>query len=109
MNSIHRVGLTIATLATVATVAGSLVVQGYVSAEQAAAQAAAAPATVATAIDSQAPLIVYINPMPTPPAVAPAVPAVPPVDALPAIPAQQPQIIHVIVPSTGGDHDGSDG
>jgi hypothetical protein len=109
MNSIHRVGLTIATLATVATVAGSLVVQGYVSAEQAAAQAAAAPATVAAATDSQAPLIVYVNPMPTTPAVVPAVPAVPAVDALPAIPAQQPRVIHVIVPSTGGDDDGSDG
>ena len=110
MNSIHRVGLTIATLATVATVAGSLVVQGYVSAEQAAAQAAAAPATVASATDSQAPLIVYVNPMPTtPPAVAPAVQAVTPVDVLPAIPAQQPQVIHVIVPSTGGDDDGTDG
>jgi hypothetical protein len=108
MNSIHRVGLTIATLATVATVAGSLVVQGYVSAEQAAAQAAAPPATVATATDSQAPVIVYVNPMPTPPA-APALQAVPPVAALPADPAQQPQVIHVIVPSTGGGDDGSDG
>ena len=40
MNSIHRVGLTVATLATVVTLAGTLVVQGYVAAEQAAAQAA---------------------------------------------------------------------
>ncbi len=40
MNSIHRVGLTVATLATVVTLAGALVVQGYVAAEQAAAQAA---------------------------------------------------------------------
>jgi len=31
------------------------------------------------------------------------------VDVLPAIPAQQPQVIHVIVPSTGGDDDGADG
>ena len=41
MNSIHRLGVTIAGLATVLTVAGAFVAQGYVAAQQASAQATA--------------------------------------------------------------------
>jgi cytoskeletal protein RodZ len=104
MKSIHRIGLTIASLVAVVTVAGAFVVQGYVAAQQAAAQATtvnpavqAAPAPTAT----QVPEIVYISP-PTPATPAPAVAAVQP-------PAVQPApVIHVIVPSSGGDDGGSD-
>jgi len=105
MKSIHRVGLTIASLVSMALVSGVFVVQGYVAGEQTAAQAAVPPAAVATVPASLAPLIVYVNPAPTTP---PATAAVPAVAALPAVPAQQPQVIHVIVPSNGDDG-GSDG
>ena len=54
MNSIHRVGLTIAGLATAATVAGAFVADGYFSAHQA---AAAAGGYVAAA-----PTVVYVRP-----------------------------------------------
>ncbi len=97
MNSIHRVGLTVASLVTVVTVAGALVVQGYVAAEQAAAQGAVPAARDATATASLAPLIVYVNPAPI------ALPALPVPVALPALPAQQAQVIHVIVPGSGDE------
>jgi hypothetical protein len=92
MNSIHRVGLTFATLAAVATLAGSLFMQGYMAAEQASVQ------VPAQATASLAPEIVYVSagsPAPVPP-------------AQPAQPIQQPQIIHVVVPASGDDG-GSDG
>lgn len=100
MNSIHRFGLAVAGVATVVTVAGAFVIQGYTAAEQAAAQAAAqtpVPAiAAAVATPTQAPEIVYIAP-PTPaPTAAPT-----------AVPAQpQPAVIHVIVPAPGGGDDG---
>ena len=89
MNSIHRLGLTIASVATVATVAGAFVVQGYVSAEQAAAQANAQVADQAAA--ALTPQIVYISPV----ALAATAPS-----------AGSPPVIHVIVPG-GGDDGGS--
>ncbi|MGZ6265662.1 MAG: hypothetical protein ACXWN4_01990 [Candidatus Limnocylindrales bacterium] len=102
MKSIHRIGLTIASLAAVLTVACAFVVQGYVAAKQAAAQTAATEAAVQVSpVAGQSPEIVYISP-PTPVTPAPAVAAVPP-------PAVQPApVIHVIVPSRGGDDGGSD-
>jgi hypothetical protein len=100
MNSIHRVGLTFATLAAVATLAGSLFMQGYVAAEQAAVQAAtqASVKVPAQATASLAPEVVYVSagsPAPVPPAQR-------------VQPIQQPQIIHVVVPAFGDDG-GSDG
>ena len=90
MNSIHRLGVTIAGLATVLTVAGAFVAQGYVAAQQASAQATAQAA-------ASAPQIVYINPVPTAP------PA-------PPTPTPQPQqVIHVIVGGGGDDGGGNDG
>jgi hypothetical protein len=100
MNSIHRVGLTVASLVTVVTVAGALVVQGYVAAEQAAAQGAVPAARDATATASLAPLIVYVNPAPI---ALPALPVPVALPALPAPPAQQAQVIHVIVPGSGDE------
>ncbi len=94
MNSIHRLGVTIAGLATVLTVAGAFVAQGYVAAQQASAQATAQATAQAAA---SAPQIVYINPMPTAP------PA-------PPTPTPQPQqVIHVIVGGGGDDGGGNDG
>ncbi len=102
MKSIHRIGLTIASLVAVVTVAGAFVVQGYVAAKQAAAQTTATqPAVQASPAAAQSPEIVYISP-PTPATPAPAVAAVQP-------PAVQPApVIHVIVPSRGGDDGGLD-
>jgi hypothetical protein len=95
VNTIHRAGLTIAGLATAVLVAGAFVAQGYVAAKQA---IPTAPAVTAAA--TLAPEIVYVNPAPTP-AVIQVTQAGPP--------ASQPPVIHVIVPSTGGDDGGSDG
>ena len=63
MNSIHRIALTIAGIATAVTVAGAFVVQGYVAAQQAQTQATAMATTAATTLPTQ---IVYINPAPIP-------------------------------------------
>ncbi len=90
MKSIHRVGVTIAGLATAATVAGAFVLQGYSSA-QAAAQQANAQAAQATS--SLAPEIVYVRPVPTP-------------QTQTQPPVEPPPIIQ-IVPGTGDD-DGND-
>lgn len=92
MSSIHRLGLAIASVVTVAAVAGTFVVQGYVTAEQAAAQAATQAAMQSTS--ALAPQIIYVSA------------AVP---ASPAAAVQQPQIIHVVVPGGGGDDGGSNG
>jgi hypothetical protein len=46
MNSIHRIGVVVSTVATVATIAGALAVQGYATAEQAAAHSASLVAAV---------------------------------------------------------------
>jgi hypothetical protein len=75
MNSIHRVGLTIAGAVTVLTVGGALVVDGYLGARSAAAQATAsaqAPTQAPTAtptptpVPTLEPLTIYVKPVPTP-------------------------------------------
>jgi hypothetical protein len=78
MNSIHRVGVTIAGLATVATVTGAFVVQGYLSALHTGAKAtqqASVTSDVTTdptmdptaqATPDLGPQTIYINPVPTP-------------------------------------------
>ena len=129
MNSIHRVGVTVAGLATVATIAGAFVAQGYLSAQQtaaqASAQAAALVAAAATATDtpqppatpdptadptaSVSPQIIYVNPAPTPKTVhtAPRQPQRPAATRKPA-PAPTPPVITVIVPTPGGENGGHD-
>jgi uncharacterized protein (UPF0333 family) len=78
MNSIHRVGVMVASMVTVATIAGAFVVQGYVTAEQAAAAATTA---------SRGPQIIYVAALPSAATAAPV----------------QPQVIHVVVPGNGDD------
>jgi hypothetical protein len=93
VKSFHRIGATIAGLATTAIVAGVFVAQGYVAAVQATATSAA------TSAPTLGPEIVYVNPAPTP--------AVIQVQQTP--PAVPPPVIHVIVPSGGEpETEGSD-
>jgi hypothetical protein len=96
MNSIHRLGVTIAGVATIATVAGAFVVQGYAAAQQTTSQATATIGTPA-ATASLGPEIVYVNPVQSPQVIH--VTKTQP-------PAQQPPAIHVVVPSVHGDDNG---
>jgi len=134
MSTIHRVGLTIAGVVALLVVGGAFVVQGYTGAQADAARAAAGQATAAqqtasptsTTDASLDPVTVYVEPMPTQPAVgianpAPAVvvpgpgPAQPqttpaqPTPAQPTDPQPTPPVIHIIVPSPSGHEDGNGG
>ena len=96
-----RLGAGLAGLATVATVAGALFIQGYTTAQQAA-RATSQGATVNSApnaASSLGPEIVYVNPVPSPQVVN--VTQTQP-------PAAPPPVIHVVVPSVGGDDGGTD-
>lgn len=68
MNSIDRIGVTIAGSATAVVVAGVFVAQGCVAA-QAPAQATAQSAGLAAAGATVVPETVYVNPAPTPPVI----------------------------------------
>jgi hypothetical protein len=96
MNSIHRIGVGIASLVTVATVAGALFIQGY-SAAQAVQASSPSAAVSATPGATLAPEIVYVNPVPSAQVVN--VTQMQP-------PAGPPPVIHVVVPSVGGDDGG---
>jgi len=130
MNQIHRIGLGVAGVAAVLTVAGALVVDGYVTAGKDIAQAAASqqdPTTVLTVEPTDSPtpsldpITIYVNPAPSPPAtpvtkpaavvppapvrVAP-VPVTPePVAPVPVTPEPvvTPPTIRVIVPTPSGE------
>ena len=119
MNQIHRLGLGVAGVAAVITVAGALVVDGYVTANQDVAQATASqgPTAVPTLEPTASPpntdpLTIYVNPLPQPPVTRvtkPAVVVTPaprvtarPVTAQPA-PVVTPPTIRVIVPSPTGE------
>jgi hypothetical protein len=120
MNQIHRLGLGVAVVAAVLTVAGALVVDGYVTAGKDIAQATTtqqAPTSVptieptASPTPSVDPLTVYVKPAPNPPVTrvaepAPVVPLVhvPNVTA-PPTPDVTPPTIRVIVPSPTGEND----
>ena len=120
MNQIHRLGLGVAVVAAVLTVAGALVVDGYVTAGKDIAQATTtqqAPTSVPT-IDPTAsptpsvdPLTVYVKPAPNPPVtrVTKPAPDVTPVPApnvtAPPAPVVTPPVIRVIVPSPTGESD----
>jgi hypothetical protein len=95
VNKIHRAALTIAGLATTVAVGGAFVAQGYVAAMQ-----AVPTAQTTTATPTNGPEIVYVNPAPTP-AVVQVTQTAPP--------AGPPPVVHVIVPSAGGEAEsGSD-
>ena len=75
MNTIHRAGLTIAGAAAVVTVGGALVVDGYMGARSAAAQATASIQTAiatpgatsaASPTPTLEPITIYVKPVPTP-------------------------------------------
>jgi len=117
MNTIHRVGLTIAGVVALLVVGGAFVVQGYTGAKADAARAATAQAAAAqqtasptaTTDPSLDPLTVYVEPMPTQPAVAIANPAPAvavsrpdPTPVQPTDPQPTPPVIHIIVPSPSG-------
>jgi hypothetical protein len=106
MNSIHRIGVTIASLATVATLGGALVAQGYLAAQQAAAAATAQANAISNGmVDPTAvlgPETVYVNPASSP-SVIRVTQTAPPVG--------NPPVIHIVVPAPGGepgDNGGSD-
>lgn len=104
--SIHRTGLGIAALAVVVVIGGALIADGYLGARS---QAAAGPASATVqeplpappaAAASAPPAVVYVRPAP-PAAVIHVTQTAPP--------ARQ-RIVHVTVPSTGGENEaGSEG
>jgi hypothetical protein len=96
MNSIHRVGVTIAGVATAVVVAGAFVAQGYAAAQQAQQQATQAATAQALTGASTVPQIVYVNPQPTPQ------------QTMLQATLPPPPVIHVVVPGYGGDDGGSD-
>jgi hypothetical protein len=100
MNSIHRIGLTIAGVATAAVISGAFVIQGYVGAQQAQAQATAQATAADTpgATATLPPQTIYVNPVPSPETIH-VTQTAPPLTG-------KPPVIHVIVPSVGGGDDG---
>ena len=122
MNQVHRIGLGVAGVAAILTVAGALVVDGYVTAHQDVAQATASqdPTAVASleptaSPASSEPLTIYVKPLPTQPVTHVTKPATvtpvrrvtaPPM-TLPPQPVVTPPTIRVIVPSPTGE-DGND-
>jgi hypothetical protein len=115
MNTIHRVGLTIAGVVALLVVGGAFVVQGYAGAQAEAARATAAQQTASPTSTTDAsldPVTVYVEPMPTQPAVAIANPAPgvavsrpDPTPVQPTDPQPTPPVIHIIVPSPSGHDD----
>src|SRR5450759_3988897 len=106
MNQIHRIGLGVAGVAAVITVAGALVVDGYVTANQDLARATASQQdpTAITTVEPTAsqtpsidPLTIYVRPAPIPPTnVTKPAPVVTPRPVPPA-PAVTPPVINVIL------------
>jgi hypothetical protein len=123
MNQIHRIGLGVAGVAAALTVAGALVMDGYVTAGKDLAQVTASqqdPTAITTVepaaspTPSVGPLTIYVRPAPIPPVTHVTKPApvvtlrpVPPVTGTPA-PAVTPPVIHVIVPTPSGEGGGTD-
>jgi hypothetical protein len=99
MNSVHRIGAGIATLVSVATVAGALFIQGYSTAQQSVQANSLSAAVTASPSPTLGPEIIYVNPVPSAQVVN--VTQTQP-------PAGPPPVIHVVVPSARGDDGGSD-
>lgn len=89
MISVRRLSVTVASVATAAAVAGVFVVQGYVSAQQSTAQSGSAAGAVS-------PQTVYVRPAPSPQVIH---------VTQTTQPAGPPPVIHVVVPSTGGENE----
>lgn len=112
MNSIHRVGVAFASLATLTVLAGVFAVQGYMTAQAAAAaqtaltaEAPASPTAEPTVnpTETLAPKVIYVNPIPTPEVIQATQPPRPrPAKAKPA------PVVPVAPTSPGGDDGGSD-
>jgi hypothetical protein len=116
MNQIHRIGLGVAGVAAVITVAGALVVDGYVTANQDLARATASqqdPTTVTTVeptaspTPSVDPLTIYVRPVPIPPVtkVTKLAPVATPQPVPPAL-AVTPPATQVTVPTPRSEGDG---
>lgn len=99
MNSIHRVGLTIAGLVTGTAIAAAFVADGYISAHQTAAAATAGQSATADATGTLGPETVYVRPAPSPSVIR---------VTQTATPGAQP-VIHVIVPGGGEPEDNESG
>ena len=100
MNSTHRVGVTIATVVTVATVAAAFGIRSYVATEDAAAQAreqvlATVPPTVGPTA-SLVPQTIYVNPLPTPQVI----------HVTQTAPPARRVRVHVFVPGSDDGHEG---
>lgn len=99
--SIHRLGLVTAALFVVVTIGGFFVVDGYLSANRI--TSAASPVATASVSPSAAatgtlpPELVYVRPAPSPKVI----------HVTRTAPPSPPQVIHVTVPSSGGE--GNDG
>ena len=118
MNQIHRIGLSVAGVAAALTVAGALVMDGYVTAGKDLAQVTASQQdpTAITTVEPAAspttsvdPLTIYVRPAPIPPVTHVTKPA-PVVTLRPVTPAPAvtPPVIHVIVPTPSGEGGGTD-
>ncbi len=115
MNSIHRIGLAIASLATVLVVGSAFVIGGYLSASTIASAATAssgptyapteAPTTMAA--PTLDPETIYIESAPTPATVTIGKTAPPATGTIPKpTPKTTPPVIHVVVPGPTGEDDG---
>jgi hypothetical protein len=95
--SIHRVGLAVAAVVTVVTVAGMYVADGYLSAQGAASSTASTPtgnvSSSPSATGTVPPEVVYVRPAPPPKVI----------HVTKAAPPKAPQVIHVTVPTAPGE------
>ena len=85
-DSIHRVGLAVATLALIVTVGGYFVADGYLSAQ----------AAVASSLPPEG---VYVRPGPSPKGI----------HVTQVAPPAPPHVVHITVAGTGGENDGGGG
>ena len=98
--SIHRVGLAVAALAVVVTVAGYFAVDGYLSASRSGSQPVSPVVAVTAPPSSPAtlpPEVVYVRPAPSPRVI----------HITQTAPPAPPKVVHVTVPTAGGE--GTDG
>ena len=101
-DSIHRVGLAVATLALIVTVGGYFIADGFLSARHTASAGPAAavtrvpPSPTATAAGTAPPEVVYVRPAPSPKVI----------HVTQMAPPAPPHVVHVTVAGTGGANDG---
>ena len=113
MNSIHRVGLMIAGAVAILTVAGALLIEGFMGTRTAAAGPAASqsvatdsPTDAPTSSTTLDPQTIYIQPFPTPAVVTITQTAPPVVQTKPKAP---PPVVHVVVTAPPGSGDDGPG